>query len=159
MKLIPRKRRLERKTNYTKRRRLLYGKKARVVIRKTNRYLIIQYIESKEAKDNIKLTTNSKELLEYGWPKEKIGSLKSLGACYLTGLLFAREIKSKGAKIAILDTGLIRSTKGSKIYSAVKGIIEGGFEIPCSEKVFPEESRIKKDFDFFEKVKKTIGSK
>jgi len=156
MKLIPRRRRLEGKTNYTKRKRLLYGKKSRVVIRKTNKYIIIQHVESKEAQDKVKLTITSRDLLEHGWPKEKVGSLKSLGAAYLTGILFAKKLKNEGAKQVILDTGLIRSTKGSKIYSAAKGIIEGGLNLPCSEKVFPEETRIKRDLDFFDKVKKSV---
>ena len=39
MKIIAKRRRIENKTNYTKRRRLLEGRKPRVVIRKTNRYI------------------------------------------------------------------------------------------------------------------------
>jgi len=152
MKIIPRRRRLEAKTNYTKRKRLLEGRKPRIVIRKTNRYILIEYVESKAAQDNVKLIVNSKELLEHGWPKEQLGSLKSLGAAYLTGILFGK--KAEKMESAILDTGLIRSTKGSRIYAAVKGIKDAGFDLPCGEKVFPEESRIKKEFSFFDKVKK-----
>jgi large subunit ribosomal protein L18 len=154
MKLIPRRRRLEAKTNYTKRKKLLEGRKPRIVVRKTNRYLIIEYIESQAAQDNIKVNITSKELLKYGWPKENIGSLKSLGAAYLTGILFGKKIGKMSP--AILDTGLIRSTKGSRVYSVAKGIKDSGFDIPCGEKVFPEESRIKKDFEFFDKVKKAV---
>jgi len=154
MKLIPRRRRLENKTNYTKRKRLLEGRKPRIVVRKTNRYIILEYIESKEAQDKVIIGITSKELLEKGWPKEKIGSLKSLGAAYLTGLLFGKMIAKM--KPAILDTGLIRSTKGSRVYAAAKGIKDSGFNLPCGEKIFPEQERITKDFNFFDKVKKTI---
>ena len=90
MKLIAKRRRRERKTNYLKRRRLLSGQKTRIVIRKSNRYIIIQAVESRFAQDKIITSCLSKSLLEYGWPKEKSGSLKSLPAAYLTGLLFGK---------------------------------------------------------------------
>lgn len=156
MRILSKRRRHENKTNYTKRRRLLEGRKPRIVVRKTNKYVIIQYIESKAAQDTIKASVISKDLLEQGWPKESEGSLKSLGAAYLSGLLLAKKIKSFAP--AILDTGLIRSTKGSRIYAAVKGLIDGGFNIPCSKEVFPEESRLTSDKTkgFFTKVKENI---
>jgi len=153
MKIIPRRRRLEGKTNYTKRRRLLEARKPRIIIRKTNRYIIIQYIESKLAQDSVKVNVNSNELLEKGWPAEKTGSLKSLGAAYLSGLLFGKKIKSLAP--AVLDTGLIISTKGSRVYAALKGIVDSGYKIPHNTEVFPDEKRIK-SLDFFDKVKANI---
>ena len=152
--LIPRRRRLEGKTNYTKRMRLLEARKPRIIIRKSNKYITVQYVESKFAQDNVKVSVTSKNLLEYGWPKDKSGSLKSLAAAYLTGLLFAK--KAKGLKEAILDTGLIRSTKGSRLYAALMGVVEGGFKTPHNTKMFPEEKRVK-TLEFFEKVKGAIA--
>jgi len=156
MKILPKRRRLENKTNYSKRLRLLEGRKPRIVIRKTNKYIIIQYVESKAAQDSIKASIISKDLLEHGWPESKVGSLKSLGACYLAGILFGNKIKKLAP--AILDTGLIRSTKGSRLYAAVKGINETGFKLPCNEKVMPEEARIKSENlqEFFDKVKSNV---
>lgn len=156
MKILPKKRRLEGKTNYLKRRRLLEGKKPRIVIRKTNKYITIQYIESKAAQDSVIKTLNSKVLLKMGWPAEKSGSLKSLGAAYLSGLLFAKQIK--GLKPAIADIGLIKSTPGSRIYAVLKGINDGGFAVPCSEKVYPSQERIINEHiaSFFDKLKKNI---
>jgi large subunit ribosomal protein L18 len=156
MKILPKKRRIENKTNYTKRKRLLEGRKPRVVIRKTNKYIIAQYIESFQAQDKIIKSAFSKELLEFGWPKEKEGSLKSLPAAYLTGLLLGKRIIKN--KEAILDTGLIRSTKGSKIYAALNGLVDSGFKIPFNKEVFPEKDRLESENvkDFFDKVKKKI---
>jgi len=157
MKILPKRRKSEKKTNYAKRRKLLEHSNARIVIRKSNKYILIQYIESKESQDSAKVSVISKQLVEYGWPAEK--SLKNLGAAYLSGILFG--IKLKKLPKAVLDTGLIRSTKGSKIYSAVKGIIDSGIELNCDPKMFPEENRIKKAGEFFDKVKEKItqGSK
>ena len=157
MRIIPKKRRAEGKTNYTKRRRLLEGRKPRIVVRKTNRYIIIEYIESRQAQDSTKAYSNSRDLLENGWPKEKSGSLKSLGAAYLTGLMFGNKIKSFAP--AILDTGLIRSTKGSKIYAAVKGILDSGYKLPCGEEVLPSAERINSANikEFFDKIKSNLS--
>lgn len=156
MKIISKRRRIEAKTNYLKRRRLLEGKKPRIAIRKTNRYIILQFIESKFAQDNVKLTVISKDLLEYGWPADKAGSLKSLAGAYLAGYLFGNKAKKLGK--AILDTGLIRSTKGSRIYAALNGIVDAGFEIAHNPKVFPEKNRVQNENtkSFFEKVKENI---
>jgi large subunit ribosomal protein L18 len=159
MKIIAKRRRLENKTNYSKRMRLLEGRKPRIVIRKSNKYITLQYVESKAAQDAVKVSVISRDLLDYGWSKEKAGSLKSLGACYLAGFLFGNKIKKMAP--AILDLGLIRSTKGSRIYAAVKGINDAGFKLPCSEEVFPEEKRIKNpnNESFFEKIKLNMEKK
>ena len=37
----------------------------------------------------------SKKLLDYGWPKDKINSLKSIPAAYLTGLTFGKSLKNE----------------------------------------------------------------
>jgi len=143
MRKLDKKRRLENKTNYNKRRLLLEGNKPRIVIRKSNKYLTVQYVESKEAQDSVKASAISSELTSYGWPKEATGSLKSLGAAYLTGFLFGKRIA--GMNPAIVDLGLIRSTKGGRIYALVKGIIESGFKVPCSEEIMPTDEMIERN--------------
>jgi large subunit ribosomal protein L18 len=154
MKMLAKRRRLEGKTNYSKRMRMLEGRKPRIIIRKSNKYILLGYVDSKSAQDAVKVSISSKDLLDYGWPAAKAGSLKSLGAAYLAGILFGKKISKLPP--AILDTGLIRSTKGSRIYAAANGIVDSGFKMPCSKEVYPEENRIKKDFDFFDKVKKSV---
>lgn len=137
---IDKKRRRERKTNYKKRLVLLKGNCPRFVVRKTNRYIIMQVIKSKQAQDKVLYSVNTKELLKYGWPENKKGSLKSVAACYLGGLLLGRKIKD--IKKVILDSGLTPSTKGSRIYAAVKGIADSGIEINYNEKITPSADRI-----------------
>ena len=85
-------------------------------------------------------------------------SLKNLGAAYLTGLLLGTKLKVLKYNKIILDTGLIKSTKGSRIYSAVKGIIDVGIPLACDKEMFPEEARIKNEeiASFFDKVKSQI---
>lgn len=154
-------RRKEGKTDYKARLKLLEGSLPRIVVRKTNKYIIAQYVKSKEAQDKIITGANSKELLKYGWEKEKTGSLKSLPACYFTGLILGKKIKSKGEnKKAILDIGLARSIKKGRIYAVLKGLVDCGIEIKHKADIFPDEKRIKgehlKNKINFEKIKENI---
>lgn len=100
----------------------------------------------------------SHELPRYGI---KLG-LTNYAAAYATGLLLARRLlkklnldkrftgvkatgedyhvraKGKGARPfkALLDVGLYRTTTGSRIFGALKGVCDGGISVPHSEKRF-----------------------
>ena len=78
-----------------------------------------------------------------------------MGAAYIAGFLIGKKSVNDIKEKVILDTGLIPNTKGSKIYSAVKGISDAGIDISYTEKVIPENERIEK-FEFFNKVKEAI---
>ena len=155
-------RRRQGKTDYKARLSLLKSTKPRIVFRKTNKYILGQYVKSREAQDRVEIGVASSQLLKYGWPKEASGSLKSLPAAYLTGLLLGKKILDKEDKAkAILDIGLLRNIKKSRIYAFVKGLKDAGVEIPCNEKMFPDELRLagrhmKKNIEF-EKIKSNIN--
>mgnify|MGYP001559796730 CR=1 FL=1 len=155
-------RRKENKTDYSRRINLLKGEKPRVVFRKTNKYIIAQYVSSIEAQDKVEAGITSKELLEYGWPKDFYGSLKSIPASYLTGLVFGRKIVEKKLKTPILDTGMLRNIHKGKIFGFLKGLKDAGVNVKCQEEYYPDENRIKgknlkKDFSaMFEQIKSKI---
>lgn len=157
---IDKRRRIENKTNYHKRLILLKSKAQRLVVRKTNKYIILQIIESNDAQDKVLFSTNTKELLKQGWPKEKTGSLKSLPAAYLGGYLLGKKTKGMKEKV-ILDTGLMPNTKGSRIYAAVKGLSDSGIKINFDEKVIPSKESLegkntKIENKLFSKIKEAI---
>ena len=79
-------RRRESKTDYKLRKNILKSGIPRIVIRRTNRYFVVQAIESVEAQDKVIAGVTSKELLKKGWDAKKAGSLKSIPAGYLTGI-------------------------------------------------------------------------
>ena len=108
-KKLNKRRRLEGKTNYTKILILLKGDYPRLVIRKTNKYIIMQIIESKHAQDKVLHSINTKELLKHGWPENKKGSLKSISAAYLGGLLLGKKAKDIKKVIRALDDGRLLS--------------------------------------------------
>jgi large subunit ribosomal protein L18 len=147
-------RRRECKTDYRKRKVLLKGNKPRLVVRKSNKYILLQIVESSKAQDKILFSVNSKELLNKGWPAEKSGSLKNLSASYLSGFLLGKKAKDLKGSV-ILDSGLIPSTKGSRVYAVVKGLSDAGVEIPFDEKVMFSEDEIAEKIgkDVFDKIK------
>jgi large subunit ribosomal protein L18 len=133
------KRRLENKTDYKLRMSLLKSGTPRIVIRRTNKYFIVQAVESSEAQDKVTMSVTSKDLIKSGWDAKKAGSLKSIPAGYLTGLLLAKKLK-KGK--FIIDLGMARTLSGSRVFSVVKGLIDGGLDISANEKAFPTEERL-----------------
>lgn len=135
-------RRRECKTDYKKRMNLLKSNRARIVFRRTNKYLISQYVISKEAQDSVLITITSKDLLEYGWPQSAQGSLKSITASYLTGYLLGTRIKKEKKEQPIVDLGMLRTIYGTKVFAFIKGLIDSGLEIPCKDEAFPKKERI-----------------
>ena len=163
MRTIPKRRRRESKTDYVLRINLLKGEKPRVVFRKTNRYVIGQCVKSINAQDYVVTGVNSKELLDYGWPAEKSGSLKSLPACYLSGLLLGKRASKKmKEKEFIFDMGMLRNVPKSRIYAFLKGVIDSGIKMNTGKDIFPDEKRLKGEFTkvkgVFDKVKSKIES-
>ncbi|MBI2632022.1 50S ribosomal protein L18 [Candidatus Pacearchaeota archaeon] len=137
-------RRLERKTDYKARLALLESGKPRLILRKTNRYMNAQIVESKNAHDKIIFGVTSADLIDKGWPIEHRGRLKSLGAGYLTGLLLGKEAKGK-VREAILDIGMNRNIPKSRLYAVLKGVIESGISIPHDPSVLPTDEMLEKN--------------
>ncbi len=159
---VMKRRRMENKTDYSKRLNLLKGGIPRIVFRKTNKYIISQYVESSEAQDRIEIEVNSKKLLTKGWPEKFKGSLKSIPASYLTGYSMGLEIKKKKKKEPIVDLGMIRVLHKSKVYGFLKGLKDSGINIKCDEEFFPEDDKIvgknlKEDFSKqFKEIKSNL---
>lgn len=151
-------RRSEAKTDYNARLSLLMSKSARLVIRKTNNYIIAQIVKSDIAQDSVIVGVSSKDLLQHGWPTSHAGSLRSLAAAYLTGLLLAEKAKTS-VKNAILDMGMQRNVKGSRIFATLRGFIDGGISVPHNPTSLPDDKRIEHNArtrEIFIKMKGTL---
>ena len=130
-------RRREKKTDYKKRLALLKSEKTRLIIRKSLSNITVQFVEFKPEGDKTIACAFSTELKKLG--------MKQTGntpAAYLTGLLAGKKAKEKKIGEAILDLGLQTSTKGSRIYAALKGVLDSGINVPHSEEILPSEDRI-----------------
>lgn len=146
------------KTNYKKRLKLLLANKPRLVVRKSNNNILAQVVSYNEKGDTVILSCHSSELKKYGWD----GSKGNLPSAYLVGLLISNKTKNKDIKELVLDVGLQKSVKGSRIYALLKGCIDNGLNIPHSKDILPSEDRITgkhiNNFDIkkFEEIKKKI---
>jgi large subunit ribosomal protein L18 len=135
---VPHRRRREGKTDYRLRFKLLKGGKTRLVVRKSLNNIICQIIKHDSKGDKTIVSAEARELKKYGW----VANCGNLPAAYLTGLLCALKAKKSDIKGALLDLGPHTSTKGSRLYSALKGALDGGLAVPFSEKNIPSDDRI-----------------
>merc|ERR1739838_745932 len=130
-----------------------------MVVRITNRDIIAQIVYSKIDGDVVLEAAYAHELPNFGM---KVG-LTNYAACYATGLLLARRVLKKlnlddkyegqtevdgeiyhveeneeGPRPfrAYLDIGLARATCGARIFGVLKGAVDGGLDVPHSEKRF-----------------------
>jgi large subunit ribosomal protein L18 len=136
---LPFKRRLEGKTDYRKRLRLLYSKKMRLVVRKSLKHIRAQIVEFDERGDKTIVSASSEELKKFGWNS----STDNMPAAYLVGILLGKRALKKNISSAILDIGLNRNVKGSRVYAVLKGVLDTGLSVPHSPDVLPSEERIK----------------
>uniref|UniRef100_G3MKI7 Large ribosomal subunit protein uL18 n=1 Tax=Amblyomma maculatum TaxID=34609 RepID=G3MKI7_AMBMU len=171
------KRRREGKTDYYARRRLVVqdknkynSPKYRMIVRITNRDIICQIAYARIEGDVIVCAAYAHELPRYG---VKLG-LTNYPAAYCTGLLLARRMLHKfqldevykgceeatgedycvesedgqpGAFRCFLDVGLARTTTGARIFGCLKGAVDGGMDIPHSNKRFPGYDNETKEFN------------
>ena len=136
---VPFRRRREGKTDYYQRTRLVVSDVPRMVVRKTNRHIIVQLVTAEMDGDHTLVAANSAELEKYGYT----GSTSNTPAAYLTGMLFAAKAKKAQQERAILDIGLNRATPGARVFAALKGAVDAGLDIPHGEAILPSEERIK----------------
>ena len=132
-------RRREGKTDYRYRLRLLHAEAPRLVVRKTASKTIVQVAEYKPEGDRMVAQATSAELGKLGWK----ASATNLPAAYLTGLLAAKRAKAAGVETAVLDAGLGKPTRGGLVFSALRGAIDGGLDIPHGEDVMPTDKRMR----------------
>jgi len=135
---VPFRRRREGRTDYKLRRALVRSGKPRAVVRVTNKYVYVQITDAELRGDIVRAAASSKELTKMGWK----GASGNIPSAYLTGTLAARRAIAKGVKEAVLDIGLKSSTKGSKLFAVLKGLSDGGLEVPHSDGPLPDKGRI-----------------
>jgi large subunit ribosomal protein L5e len=180
-------RRREGKTDYYARKRLVTqaknkynAPKYRLVVRFTNKDIIVQIIYARLQGDFVLTAAHSRELPRYGINH----GLTNWAAAYATGLLCARRALHKLGLAdkyegvvepdgtlkftevldeedaprpfkCYLDVGLKRTSTGSRVFGAMKGASDGGIFIPHSDKRFPGYDPESKSLDA-ETLKKYI---
>ena len=135
---VPFRRRREERTDYKLRKALITSGKPRAVVRVSNRFVYVQITDAEPSGDLVRAAASSRELSKLGWK----GGTGNLPAAYLTGELAGRRAVAKGVKEAILDIGLKSSSKGSKLYATLKGLVDSGLKVPHSPDNLPPDERI-----------------
>ncbi|KAK9705857.1 hypothetical protein RND81_07G087400 [Saponaria officinalis] len=170
------KRRRAGKTDYRARTRLINQDKNkyntpkyRFVVRFTNKDIVAQIISASITGDIVLAAAYAHELPRYGL---EVG-LSNYAAAYCTGLLLARRVlkmlemdeeyegnaEATGEDFsvepadtrrpfrALLDVGLVRTTTGNRVFGALKGALDGGLDIPHSDKRFAGYGKDSKQLD------------
>jgi large subunit ribosomal protein L18 len=124
-------------TDYGKRLNLLKSGVPRLVVRVSSKNILAQLVAYSPDGDKILFAVSTKSVEKLGWK----GSRNNLPAAYLLGKLLAKKTAGK-IKEAILDIGKARSVAHSRVYSVVKGAIDGGIKIPIGDSAVPSNDRI-----------------
>ena len=81
-------------------------------------------------------------------------------------MMAAKRAMKAGVSSAVLDIGRITPTPGGRAFATLKGLVDGGLEVPHYEDLFPDEGRIngshisdKLSKDFDKVMKKIEGGK
>ncbi|PKA59287.1 60S ribosomal protein L5-2 [Apostasia shenzhenica] len=135
----------------------------------TNKDVVAQIISASIAGDLVLAAAYAHELPRYGL---QVG-LTNYAAAYCTGLLLARRVlkilemdeeyqgnveatgedysvepaESRRPFRALLDVGLVRTTTGNRVFGALKGALDGGLDIPHSDKRFAGFKKDDKQLD------------
>jgi len=126
----------DKKTNYSRRGKMLMGHNDFVTVQISNENTQVQIHKPELTGDKVISSAHSRFLIEKGWK----GSRKNIPAAYLTGYFAGKKALEKGATSAILYSGTRKYT--SRMAAALKGITDAGVEIPADEKTFPTNDRI-----------------
>lgn len=110
-----------------------------MAIRVSGKNVSAQFLKPTVTGDLVLSSAHSHALRKLGWT----GSLKSVPACYLLGLWAGKNAKQKGIESAYLYNGVSPFVKGSRISAFVKGVIDGGVEIPFDEDAMPSDERLR----------------
>ena len=145
-------------TNYRKRLALLKSGVPRAVVRFSNAKVSVQIIEFANEGDKVLAAADANDVTGMGWK----GSKTNIPVSYLSGMLAAKRAVKAGVASAVLDIGRVTPTSGGRAFATLKGLVDGGLEVPHSDDLYPDDSRISgahisdKISKDFEKVMKKI---
>ena len=109
-----------------------------MIIRKSLTNTYVQLIKFEPDGDKVIAAGSGKDIKKAGW-KHNTGNLPS---AYLIGLFTGKKCLQKGIKDAVLDIGMQENVAGSRVYAALKGVVDAGLNIPHSKDILPSEERI-----------------
>ena len=152
----PFRRRKEGRTNFAKRLALVKSGKTRMVVRRSNKGIVVQFINFDPKGDRTLLTVSGTHLAKlHGWP-----SKRNAWTAYLAGLMAGKLALKKGVKEFVFDMGMYVPSKGSVVFAALKGVADAGLSTKLDTAKVPEKlSNPPEQYkEMFEKLKSKIGA-
>jgi large subunit ribosomal protein L18 len=131
-------RRRQGKTDYRMRKKLITSGIPRAVVRCTSKNTIVQFIGFNPRGDEVLATGTTMELEGFGW-KHATGNIPS---AYLAGYMAGKRASKGGIGSAVLDIGLKSPKRGTKVFAALKGMLDAGVEIAHGDGILPSEERV-----------------
>jgi large subunit ribosomal protein L18 len=148
-------RRREGKTNFAKRLALVKSGRTRMVVRRSNQNILVQFIDFDPKGDKTLLTVSGTHLAkQFKWP-----SKRNVWTAYLAGLMAGKLAQKKGVKDFVLDMGMYMPSKGSVVFAAQKGAADSGLKTSFDKEKVPESklsSPPEKYKGIFDEVKNKI---
>jgi len=140
-------------TNYAKRLALVKSMLPRMVVRKSNKGIKVQFVSFAPKGDTVIASAHSSLLSKYKWmPK------RNSPTAYLTGLLCARLAMKKGVKDFVLDIGLQTPSRGSVVFAALKGALDAGLTTPHDARMIDDKRIAGEHISAFAKASKAAGT-
>lgn len=124
-------------TNYKRRLKVLVSGKPRMVVRRSSNNIQAAIVEYSPKGDIVRVVAHSSQLKKFGWQYRT----SNLPSAYLVGFLLGKKAKGMQSGEIILDIGLNKSVRGSRIYALLAGALHAGLSIPCNKEVLPSEDR------------------
>ncbi len=134
--IIRKRRRLQNLTDYKKRVALVKGDMPRIVVRRSNKQIIMQIVEYHSDGDIVIAMVTSNELKKFGWSPRS-----NTPTAYLTGMLLTKKSEKLNGRECILDIGLYKPAESAVLFAAAKGAMDNGIKLRANIKF--DESRIK----------------
>ncbi len=119
-------RRIRGLTDYRKRLSYLKSGLTRLVIRKSNKGIVVQFVDYDPKGDHVITSARAVDLKKLGYTL----NTGNIVAAYLTGYLAGKRLLAKAKdKVCIVDIGLSISYRKGRLFAAVKGAIDAGVNV------------------------------
>jgi large subunit ribosomal protein L18 len=132
--VVPFRRRREKATDYRKRLALVKSGKPRMVVRRSNRHVLVQLVEFAPSGDRVAVTVSSRGLKKFKWAPRR-----NLPTAYLAGFYAGVLAKKAGMEEFVLDIGLVSPIVGGLPFAAQKGAVDAGLRSPHGEGIVDAE--------------------
>jgi large subunit ribosomal protein L18 len=128
--VVPFRRRKEKATNYRKRLALVKSGKPRMVVRGSNRNVLVQLVEFLPKGDKVVVSVDSRKLRKFKW-----ASRRNLPTAYLAGYYAGVLGKKEGVKEFVLDIGMVPPIVGGLPFAAQLGAVDAGLKSPHGKEI------------------------